>query len=364
MISNGIVSVGNTKRLREFIKRARNNEALTIGFLGGSITQGSAASIHKNCYAYRTFAWMKQEYQNENLHYVNAGIGGTTSQFGVARCQSDLLDKAPDFILVEFAVNDPDEKAFFEETYEGLLRTLIGYSTKIAIIAMMNVRYDDGGNAQSYHIPIAKHYELPIVSMKSSIYAHIEDGTIKREELTADMLHPNDKGHELISKEICSLLLEIENQTKEMEGNNQLPQPLTANRFEKSYRHHQESASPILKGFVEDHAKKESWDHFKKGYEASKVGDSLVIEAECSYIAVQYRKTIDKPAPIAMVVIDDQEENAIILDANFEETWGDSLALDTIATDLPYKKHKIEITINEVSKENKKPFYLLSIITA
>jgi lysophospholipase L1-like esterase len=38
--------------------------------------------------------------------YINAGIGGTTSQFGVTRVENYLLCYHPDFVIVEFSVND------------------------------------------------------------------------------------------------------------------------------------------------------------------------------------------------------------------------------------------------------------------
>ena len=38
--------------------------------------------------------------------YCNAGIGGTTSEFGAARVGTDLLEERPDFVIVEFSVND------------------------------------------------------------------------------------------------------------------------------------------------------------------------------------------------------------------------------------------------------------------
>ena len=55
---------------------------------------------------------------------VNAGIGGTTSHFGAARAEEDLLYARPDVVFVEFSVNDDDE-AHFKECYEGLPKTYI-----------------------------------------------------------------------------------------------------------------------------------------------------------------------------------------------------------------------------------------------
>lgn len=50
----------NLSRLKNCMARAQRGEELTIGFLGGSITQGSLATEHENTYAYRVFTWWKE----------------------------------------------------------------------------------------------------------------------------------------------------------------------------------------------------------------------------------------------------------------------------------------------------------------
>ena len=42
------------ERIKSVIQRAQSGQELTIGFLGGSITQGSLATEHENTYAYRS----------------------------------------------------------------------------------------------------------------------------------------------------------------------------------------------------------------------------------------------------------------------------------------------------------------------
>ena len=43
------------ERIKSVIQRAQSGQELTIGFLGGSITQGSLATEHENTYAYRVY---------------------------------------------------------------------------------------------------------------------------------------------------------------------------------------------------------------------------------------------------------------------------------------------------------------------
>ena len=107
-------------RLKNCMKRAEEGQELTIGFLGGSITQGSLATEHENTYAYRVFSWWKEAFPNAAFHYVNGGIGGTDSLYGVSRAVTDVLMYQPDFVVVDFSVNDTADD-FFQETYDFYL---------------------------------------------------------------------------------------------------------------------------------------------------------------------------------------------------------------------------------------------------
>ena len=146
----GLINRGNWHRIKACMKRAKAGEAITVGFLGGSITQGCLSSTPETCYAYLVYEWWMKKFPQAEIAYINAGIGGTTSQFGIARVEDHLLKYNPDFILIEFAVND-DNTEFFKETYESLVRKTFSHVNKPAVMLMNNVRYDDGGNAEDMH---------------------------------------------------------------------------------------------------------------------------------------------------------------------------------------------------------------------
>ena len=104
----------NYSRLKKLLRRAAQGEELTIGFLGGSITQGSLSSTPETCYAYRVYQWFVRTFPQATFHYVNGGIGGTDSFYGVSRAVTDVLMYQPDFVVVDFSVNDT-KRAFRQE---------------------------------------------------------------------------------------------------------------------------------------------------------------------------------------------------------------------------------------------------------
>lgn len=364
-------------RLKNLMKRAANGESLVIGFLGGSITQGSLSSTPKNCYAYLVYEWWKKSFQNAAFSFVNGGIGGTTSHYGGARAWKDVLCYRPDIVTVDFSVND-DANEFFEETYEGTLRRLLAAPSAPAVVVLNNVFYDTGKNAQDYHNRIADHYGIPHVSIKDTVYPDVESGKIVRADITPDNLHPNDKGHRLVADEICKLLdsikAEVEEETiagENIEGKSTkteasvlLPAPLTENAYEHSRLIQIQDNEAILDGFLVDPIEKKGMlDIFKNGWTAAHTNDKISFEIECSCLAVQYRKSVQQPVPKAKAVIDGDEEHAVILDGNFTEDWGDCLYLEPLLHHAEKKVHRIEITVTD-AKDIVRPFYLVSLIVS
>lgn len=363
--NNSISNQGNLYRMKQLMERAKAGESLTLGFLGGSITQGSLSSTPQTCYAYRVFQWWEQQYPQAEFTYVNAGIGGTTSQFGAARAESDLLAYKPDFVIVEFSVNDESTEHFCE-TYEGLVRKIYDSATKPAMLLVHNVYYNNGSNAQVQHAKTARHYKLPAVSMQSTIYPEVVSGRIPNREITPDDLHPNDAGHELVASVITDFLAKTDAKLSEITDEPvAMPEPFTPNHYENSVRWRNDNYTPKTEGFTADPTEQNHiTECFRKGWEAKKNGSRITFELEGSCFGVQYRKSVKRPAPVAKLVIDGDEEHALTLDSNFDENWGDCLYLETVAEHIPFGRHKIEITLTETHAEDAVPFYLVSVISS
>ncbi len=72
---------------------------LTIIAFGDSITEGSAINGQfKN--------WVELVSEALGAELINAGRGGQTSSDGLARIERDVTSKSPDYVIVEFGMND------------------------------------------------------------------------------------------------------------------------------------------------------------------------------------------------------------------------------------------------------------------
>lgn len=354
----------NLARLKGLMRRARRGGEWTIGFFGGSITQGCAASAHEKCYAYQVFQWWERTFPAARFHYVNGGIGGTSSHFGAARVVPDLLMYQPDFVVVDFSVNDIENK-LRRETYEGLLRRILAWPSAPAVVLLNNVYYDTGYTDQDCHNELGAWYGLPHVSVRDTLYRRMLAGEFTRDQLTADGLHPNDAGHGLIAAEITAFLGRVRAEMGEAEEDVPLPAPVTGSAYERARRLTIREISPALSGFRADLEEKAGHlDCFKNGWIGRRPGDSIRFEVEASCIAVQYRRTVRRPALSARLVLDGDGDHPVFLDGNFNEDWGDCLSLEPILHHGRHGRHTVEVTVADAPAGDLTPFYLLSLIVA
>ena len=147
-----------------------------------------------------------------------------------------------------------------------------------------------------------------------------------------------------------------------------MPEPETENAYEDSERYRNDNSDKILvecNGFTADaSAQSDITDIFKRGWTASEKGSFIEFKVTGSCIGIQYRKTIQKPAPIAKVTVDSGASGETVLDANFEEDWGDKLQLDTVLDHGKSGEHTVRIELTEVHEEDVLPFYLVSVIAS
>lgn len=362
---------GNRKKIAEVMKRASSGDDITIGFIGGSITQGCLASDPKKCYAYKVFEWFSESFPAAEFTYINAGIGATDSQFACARADRDLLVHGPDMVFVEFSVND-ESTEHFHETYEGLVRKILKSEKVPAVMLIHNVRYDDGGNAETMHTKVAEYYDIPSVSMKDAIWPGIESGQIENRLITPDDLHPNDLGHSLVASVIISVLEEIRTDS-EVRSRMDMPEPETPDSYEDSVMYNALDTEEIvssMKGFETDREHKTGMtDLFKDGWYGSAPGSSMEFKVTGSCISLLYRRTANRYSPSAEVLLDGRPAEGCVLKGEFDETWGDKMETADVLEHGECREHTVTVRIpdDEINKRPETetvPLYICGMIVS
>ncbi|OGV68039.1 MAG: hypothetical protein A2283_10505 [Lentisphaerae bacterium RIFOXYA12_FULL_48_11] len=188
-----LVSTGDLDRVWQVMDRAQRGEKITIAVIGGSITAGAKAGKPELRYGNLVAGWWRTNYPKAEIVFVNAGIGATGSNFGALRARRDLLAHKPDFVVVEYGVNDGDTQAF-AETLEGLVRQILKQLNQPAIVQLF-MMHKGGGNAQEWHGKVGRHYGIPLVSYRDALWPEIKEGRLTWESVMADEVHPNDLGH-------------------------------------------------------------------------------------------------------------------------------------------------------------------------
>lgn len=245
IVAASLISAGDTARLRRAVERAKNGKDICIAYIGGSITQGAgAAPVNTECYAFKSYNMFKEQFGNgNNVHFIKAGVGGTPSELGIIRFERDVLRNytvEPDIIVIEFAVNDEGDetKGIF---YESLVRKALKLSCEPAVILLFSVFANDW-NLQERMIPVGKHYNLPMVSIKNAVtrqfYKKDGEGRVfTKNQFFYDIYHPSNAGHRVMADCLLYLFRQAEKETvTECQGKSMeqllMQEPVAGNAFE------------------------------------------------------------------------------------------------------------------------------------
>jgi lysophospholipase L1-like esterase len=226
--------LGNT-----FAKLAKE-KTLTVGYFGGSITEGAGASRPEKTWRALTTAWFREQFPQARIVEVNAAIGGTGSHLGAFRCQEDLLCKKPDLVFLEYAVNDsggPETTVL--RAMEGIVRQIWKANPRADIVFVYTTTksladaYERGEtpNAVLWDQRVADRYGIPAVNVGRALWQAIHGGKGTWETLTVDTVHPNDAGYAIYA-EVMRAFLESRRNDKPARPMRRLPAPLTPDPLE------------------------------------------------------------------------------------------------------------------------------------
>lgn len=359
---NSVYSKGNLSCLINVFKKADRGESVTISYLGGSITNGSSADPKEtNCFAYQTTQWWKKTFPDATINYDNAGIGATDSYLGVHRVAQDVLFKNPDLVVVEFSVNDC--RSHNQESYESLLRRILKYKTKPAVVALCLTQFSQEGQCidySQYHKIIAEHYNVSVISYGDVVGPRLENGTLQWNQIgpSDDFTHPNNAGHKIISRCLnCfyeKVLEDIKSQSDGDFGIYEMPEDtLTESRYEngKILDHRSGSMDGIsISGSNVFRITLEN-AQFPYGWQTDTGADITFTIENATNIGLIYYGGMEKSYGIFDVYMDDRYIDTI--NTYFYGSWGSHADYKLLLTNGTTDHHTVRIMKNEYSQGNK-----------
>lgn len=356
MIRRAVVNPGNTARLADAMKRAQAGEKITIGTIGGSITQGTAASTTDERYANRALQWWAKTFPKAQLDFVNAGIGATDSYIGVHRVDADLLSKKPDVVIVEFSVNDTDA-ALNLQTYDSLVRKTLQAENHPAVILLFTTQ-EDGTSLQDTHMQIGSAYNLPMISYKNAVLPEIEAGKFTWKDISPDNIHPNSVGHGIIGELLWSYFNSVYAKLDQINTSDLTftATPVTKDLYAKGQLLDSKTLTPkTMQGFEQA----EVSNQFPNDW-TTKEGGELTFEVTGSNIGVLYYKTVDGKSGQYCVYVDDRLIQ--VLDGDFTGGWGNYAQAQQVYTSDTPSTHTV--TIKQLEGTDLTQFTVLGLLVS
>ncbi len=226
--------------LPNFFHKAANGKPVTMGFIGGSITQA--------VYGYRTRAarYIQSLYPGTPMKAINAGISGTGTDLGACRLQEQLLQYHPDIIFVEFAVNGA-----YREGMEGIIRQIWEFDPAIDICLLYTIHHEQHAIYTAGKVPdnilgleeLADHYGIPSIHLGLQPASMVQEGKLvwRSDSKTIpgkivfsnDGAHPLPEGGDLYTGVIGRSMLSL--QKNALARKHVLPAPLLADNWENAH---------------------------------------------------------------------------------------------------------------------------------
>ncbi|MGN1083529.1 MAG: SGNH/GDSL hydrolase family protein, partial [Lachnospiraceae bacterium] len=365
LLSKAQLNLGNNKRLKAVIERAQAGEQITIASIGGSITEGAGAVKYKECYAYQTYESFKNAYgagDGSNVCFVNAGVGGTPSTFGLLRYNRDIVsrvtdeDGLPDIVLVEYAVNDGGEPTM-HGCYESLVKQILQQPNEPVVILVFAV-FPSGYTLQNELVKVGTAYDLMMVSIKDGAFPFVGDKWTSS-EFFYDIYHPTTLGHKVMADCIFHTIKAAAEQPEAASDINlEVPAAYGTDYiglktiFKDSY---EEDIKLSVGSFGADDANAYQNIPIGKVYAknfyhtAGSGNESLTFEVTCKNFLISYRAVNDASYGKIDVYVDGKKVRTINGNTG---SWGQSVT-DLIFADAAAAEHKIEIKM-AAGDENKK----------
>lgn len=354
---HAILSEGDPARLEAVFAKALRGEKITIGVIGGSITEAGPTIPPPERYSGILQAWWQKTFPNAAVDLINAGVGATRSDYGALRVQRDLLRCQPDLVVLEFAVNDPATREY-AESYEGMVRQILR-SPKMPALVLLFMTQKNGATAQDWEQKIGAHYRLMMISYHDALWHELRAGRLTWDQYYPDHVHPNAAGQSLagaLLKEAMDRALARFDPPQGLAAVQRLPGPLISDIFEHTLLIDARNMHPSShQDWTFAPAAKEP-----AGWRCATPGNAIEFEISGQQLYLSFWK-VNGPMGRVRVTVDGR--NPIVFDAWFEETWGGYPHMERVGGILQQGQHilRIELLAEKNQQSPATEFRLLCI---
>ncbi|MBP7836347.1 MAG: hypothetical protein KA022_02615 [Candidatus Omnitrophica bacterium] len=127
---------------------------------------------------------------------INAGVDGDTSAEGLARLKTDVLDREPYLVLVEFSGNDFIKKVPLDSTMGNIKEMLRQIQEAGAMTAIVDI--SAGFFMREYRLKLAE-----LARQTGSIFVPaVLNGILTNPSMKSDFMHPNTQGYKIIAQRV------------------------------------------------------------------------------------------------------------------------------------------------------------------
>ncbi len=203
----------------ELQKQWPKNRTVNIVFHGHSVPCGySTGGVVDRCAAYPflTLQYLDEKYPYAVINCITSSIGGEKAAQGNKRLKKDVLSLKPDVVFIDYALNDrawpgeSEEEAIekAQKAWNAMIKKLLSANV---LVILMTPTPDTAENILTENAPLSKHaeqirrlaatHQIGLVDSYKAFQALTKQG-IDLKAYMAQNNHPNEKGHQIVTKEI------------------------------------------------------------------------------------------------------------------------------------------------------------------
>ena len=185
------------------IPAVMQKKEISIGFMGGSVTCGFAGDRFRET-AYPQMAAAALREQGYTVTDRMCAEPGMDSMIGNLVCGNEILAAKPDIVFLEFSINEWTQRPHMM-SFESLVRKL-KTQPEPPVVALLLIRSTGGYSCESFMVPMAEHYGIPYINVRTGLNAALERGELQWEDYADGESHPTPDGHRLLAECILRLL--------------------------------------------------------------------------------------------------------------------------------------------------------------